>query len=137
MITRFHATGASAGRAKWLYVFRIPTTIPESPSSTTVGKSTRESPTASSKSPPGSPKGRMRSGASRMKSAVTRAEPEQRQPEERGGDPPGTLLLAAFEELAEDGDERSRERGVGDERANEVRDLDRDGEGVDRPATPK
>ena len=47
-MTRFHATGASAGTAKWWYVFRIPTTIPESPSSTTIGKRTRERPTASS-----------------------------------------------------------------------------------------
>src|SRR3990172_5134924 len=56
MITAFHATGASAGSAKWWYVFRIPTTIPESPSRTTIGKSTRDRPTARSKSPPGSPK---------------------------------------------------------------------------------
>ena len=38
---------------------------------TTIGKSTRDSPTARSKSPPGCPNGRIRSGAARMKSAVT------------------------------------------------------------------
>ena len=70
-MTRFQATGASAGSAKWWYVLRMPTTIPESPRITTIGKSTRDSPTARSKSPPGSPNGRMSSGASRMKSAVT------------------------------------------------------------------
>ncbi len=67
----FQATGASAGTANWWYVFRIPTTIPDRPRITTIGKSTRDSPTARSKSPPGSPKGRISSGASRMKSAVT------------------------------------------------------------------
>ena len=71
MITRFQATGARAGSAKWWYVFRIPTTIPESPRSTTIGNRTRERPTARSKSPPGSPNGRIRSGASRIKRAVT------------------------------------------------------------------
>ena len=94
MITRFHATGASAGSAKWWYVLRIPTTIPESPSRTTIGKRTRESPTARSKSPPGSPNGRMSSGASRMKTRGDAAEDEERQPEERRGDAPGALLLA-------------------------------------------
>ena len=53
MITRFQATGVSAGTVKWSYAFRIPTMIPESPSRITIGKSTRERPTARSKSPPG------------------------------------------------------------------------------------
>ena len=75
MMTRFHATGASAGSAKWWYVLRIPTMIPESPSRTTIGKSTRESETARSKSPPGSPNGRMSSGARRIISAVTAPSP--------------------------------------------------------------
>ena len=75
MITRFHATGASAGSANWWYVLRIPTMIPETPSRTTIGKSTRERLTARSKSPPGSPNGRMRSGAARMKTAVNPPSP--------------------------------------------------------------
>ena len=41
--------------------------------------------------------------------------------------------LALLEQLAEDRDERAGERGVGDERAHEVRDLDRDRERVDEP----
>ena len=61
------------------------------------------------------------------------AEDEQRQPEERRGDAPGALPLALLEQLAEDRDERAGERGVGDERAHEVRDLDRDRERVDEP----
>ena len=44
---------------------------PLRPSSTTIGKSTRERPTARSKSPPGSPNGLISSGAIRMKSAVS------------------------------------------------------------------
>ena len=48
MITAFQATGASAGTANWWYVLRIPTTIPDRPSRTTIGNSTRERPTARS-----------------------------------------------------------------------------------------
>ena len=75
MITRFQATGARAGAAKCSYVFRMPTTIPESPRSTTIGKRTRARPTARSKSPPGFPNGRRSSGASRMKIAVIAPRP--------------------------------------------------------------
>ena len=42
--------------------------------------------------------------------------------------------FSLLEQLAEDGHERRRERRVGDERADEVRDLEGDREGVDRPA---
>ena len=133
MITRFHATGASAGSAKWWYVLRIPTTIPESPSRTTIGKSTRESPTARSKSPPGSPNGRMSSGASRMKSAVTPPRTSSVSQKSVEATRQARCLLALLEQLAEDGDERAGERRVRDERAHEVRDLDRDRERVDQP----
>ena len=67
-----------------------------------------------------------------MKSAVSAAEAEQHQPEERRGDAPGALALALLEQVAEDRDERRRERGVRDERADQVRDLERDRERVDR-----
>ena len=107
--------------------------MPETPSRTTIGNRTRERPTASSLSPPGSPNGAMTSGASRMKSAVSAAEPEEHEPEERRGDAPGALALALLEQLAEDRDERGRERRVGDERAHEVRHLERDRERVDLP----
>ncbi len=62
-----------------------------------------------------------------------RAEAEERQPEERRGDTPRALLLASLEELAEDRDEGSGERRVGDQGADKVRNLDRDREGVDLP----
>ena len=41
MITRFHTSGAIAGIAKCSWALRIPTTSPLSPSSTTIGNSTR------------------------------------------------------------------------------------------------
>ena len=69
-----------------------------------------------------------------MKSAVIAADDEQEEPEHGRRDPPGARLLPFLEQLAEDGHERGRERGVRDERAHEVRDLEGDGEGVDRAA---
>ena len=62
------------------------------------------------------------------------AESEQHQPEERRRDPPRPAAFPLLEELAEDGDERRRERRVRDERAHEVRQLERDREVVDRAA---
>ena len=56
---------------------------------------------------------------------------EQGQPEDARRDAPRTLAVAALEQLAEDGDERRRERGVGEQRPDEVRDLERDRECVD------
>ena len=43
------------------------------------------------------------------------------------------LRFALLQQLAEDGDERRRERRVGDEGADQVRHLERDREGVDLP----
>ena len=48
MITRFHATGVSAGIANSSYALRIPTMIPEAPSRTTIGKRICESVTVRS-----------------------------------------------------------------------------------------
>ncbi len=107
--------------------------IPETPSRTTIGKRTRERPIASALSPPGSPNGAITSGAKTMKSAVSAAEAEQHQPEEGRRDPPGALALALLEQLAEDRDEGGGERGVRDERAEQVRHLEGDREGVDLP----
>src|SRR6266550_1384144 len=59
------------------------------------------------------------------------AEAEQEQPNEARCDAPCPGALPLFEQLAEDRDERRRERSVCDERAHEVRHLERDGEGVD------
>ena len=61
-----------------------------------------------------------------------RGQPEQHQPEEARGDAPGALALALLDQLAEDGDERRGQRGVGEERPDEVRELVGDGERVDR-----
>ena len=59
-----------------------------------------------------------------------RGQPEQHQPDEGRRDAPGALLVRA-KEIDEDGHERGRERRVRDERANEVRQLVGDREGVD------
>ena len=64
--------------------------------------------------------------------ARQRRQPEQHQVEEARRDAPGPPALALLEQVAEDGDERGREGGVGDERADQVRDLERDRERVDR-----
>ena len=62
------------------------------------------------------------------------SEADQHEPEERRGDSPGALSLPLDQQIAEDGDERRRERGVGDERSDRVRNQERDLEGVDRAA---
>ena len=62
------------------------------------------------------------------------AEAEQRQPEERRGDAPRSPPLPLFEQVAEDGDERGRERRVGDQRPDGVGDEERDLERVHGPA---
>ena len=60
-----------------------------------------------------------------------RRQAEQHQPEQARCDTPRPFSLPLLEQLAEDRDERRRERGVGNERADEVRHLERDGERVD------
>src|SRR5581483_6138855 len=57
----------------------------------------------------------------------------QHQPEQGRGHAPGALALPLLQQLAEDRDKGGRQGGVGDERADEIRDLERDGEGVDLP----
>ena len=108
-----------------------PDTIPETPSSATIGKSTRDSPTASASVVAGLPKRPITHGATSTNSAVRRRQPEQHQPEEARGNPPRTLAVALFEQVAEDRDERGGERRVGDERPNKVRHLERNRERVD------
>ena len=73
MIARFQASGASAGTANWSKLLRMPTTSPESPSSSTIGNSscarlTVRSVSCSSK--PGANSG-MITGASSTNSAVS------------------------------------------------------------------
>ena len=57
---------------------------------------------------------------------------DQHQPEERGGDSPGAFPLPLDEQLAEDRDERGRERGAGEERLHGVRDQECNLERIDR-----
>ena len=75
MITRFHATGASAGTAKCSKELSIPTTRPESASSTTIGNISRarftvRSWSAGLSSKPGANRP-MSGSANRTNSAVT------------------------------------------------------------------
>ena len=60
-----------------------------------------------------------------------RCEAEQHQPEEARRDAPGSLRIV-LQQVDEDRDERGRERRIRDERAYEVRQLERNGERVDR-----
>ena len=105
--------------------------IPESPSRTTIGKRTRESADREIRVAAGVAERRDDERREHDEERRQRAEAEQHQPEERRGDAPGALALSLLEQLAEDGDERGGERRVGDERANEVRHLEGDREGVD------
>src|SRR5439155_11974353 len=59
------------------------------------------------------------------------------EPEGDRGDATGALPAPPFLQLGEDGNERGREGRVRDEGAYEVRDLERDGEGVDLPGRSK
>ena len=67
-----------------------------------------------------------------MKTAVTRAQAEEEEPEQRRGDAPRPSAVALLEQLAEHRHERAGEGGVRDEDADQVRDLERDRERVDR-----
>src|SRR5436305_1945487 len=60
-----------------------------------------------------------------------RGGPEQHEPEERRRHAPCALAMALLQQLAEDGDERGRERRVRQECPDEVRQLERDRERVD------
>ena len=77
------------------------------------------------------------SGASEHEKPGQRAEDDEDEPEERRGDPPGAGALFLHEELAEDRHERGAESGVRSQRAHEVRNLERDREGVDLALDPE
>ena len=74
----------------------------------------------------------MTSGASRMKSAVRALRPSSSSQKTRRGDAPGARSSPRSSSSLKTGTNARRERGVGDERADGVRDLERDGERVDR-----
>ena len=105
--------------------------IPETPSRTTIGNRIRESVIASCWSPPGSPNGAMIERREDDQERGDRTEAEQEEPEEGRGYAPSAFALAFFEQLAEDRNECGRERGIRDERADEVRHLEGDRERVD------
>ena len=63
---------------------------------------------------------------------MTAVRPRKQEPEERRGDAPRARAVALLEQLAEHRHERAGEGRVGDERADQVRDLERDRERVDR-----
>jgi hypothetical protein len=65
------------------------------------------------------------------------AKAEQDQPEKARRDSPRPLALALLEQLAEHGHERRGNRGVREQRADEVRDLEGDRERVDPAARPE
>src|SRR4029453_8229235 len=60
-------------------------------------------------------------------------EGKQYEPEEARGDAPGALLVAAFEQLGEDGDESGRQGKIRHECPEQVGNLEGDGERVDLP----
>ncbi len=91
--------------------------IPETPSRTTIGKRTRESADRELLVVAGIVERRNHERREDDQERGQAAEAEQHQPEEGGGHAPGALPLALLEQLAEDRDERGREGGVGDERA--------------------
>ena len=65
------------------------------------------------------------------------ADDEQEEPEDGRGHAPGTQLLPLPEQLAEDGHEGRGERGVGDERAHEVRIWNATVKALIGPRAPK
>ena len=67
-----------------------------------------------------------------MKRAVSAVRPSRSRKKRLDATRQARGPLALLEQLAEDGDERGRERGVRDERPHEVRNLEGDREGVDR-----
>ena len=135
----FHTSGVSAGIVKWSCAFRIPTTRPLSPSRITIGKSTRDRPTVSASScavnwsPVNSG---MITGASAMKAIVISVSADEQQPRHRAGRVDRVLAPLLLEQLGEDGHERAGERRVGDERADQVRDLEGEREPDAAPPVP-
>ncbi len=127
MITMFHTSGVSAGIVKWSCAFRIPTTRPLSPSRITIGKSTRDRPTVSASScAVNCVAGEQRHDHRRERDEGERdqREADEQEARHRAGRVDRVLAPLLLEQLGEDGHERARERGVGDERADQVRDLE-------------
>ncbi len=132
MITRFHATGASAGQREVVVRVQDPDDDPGEPEQHDDREEDTREADGEVEVAAGVAERPHQQRREQDEERGDAAEDEQRQPEERRGDTPGALLLAPLEQLAEDRDEGARERRVGDERADEVRNLDRDREGVDR-----
>jgi len=114
-------------------LLRIPTITPEIPSRTTIGKRTRESPIASWRSPPGLPKGAITSGAMTMKNAVRAPSPSSISQKRLEATRQARFRSPFSRSSLKTGTNRRGERGVCDERADEVRHLEGDRECVDLP----
>ena len=132
MITRFQATGASAGTLKCSKELSIPTTSPDRASSRTIGniscaRLTVRSLSAGSSSKPGREQAHDRLGE-QDEQGGDGAEHQADQEEQARGDPERLLPLALLEQLGEDRHERALERRVGEQRAHEVRHLEGDRE---------
>ena len=92
----------------------------------------RERPTASAASLPGSPKSPITHGAIRMKMHVRAVSPSSINQKRLDATRQARRRSPFSSRSLKTGHEGGRERGVGDERADQVRDLERDRERVDR-----
>ena len=127
MITMFQTSGASAGIVKWSCALRIPTTRPFRPSRTTIGNSTWLSPTVRSSSAgvDSSPvSSGISTGATRMNSSVRTVSASRISPASAAASWTASRLRLCSSSSEKTGTNAARERGVGDERADQVRDLE-------------
>ena len=72
-----------------------------------------------------------------MNSSVIAPSDGEDQPEQRAGERERLAPAALLEQLGEHGHERRRQRGVGEQRAHQVRDLERERERRAAPLVPK
>ena len=108
----------------------MPTTIPETPSRTRIGNSSRESETVRSSDSPSKPGAKIgiSSGARRMNRAVISPEDEGDEEDQRRGEVERLAPAPVLELLGEDRHERRLDRGVGEQAADRVRDQEGDRE---------
>ena len=127
MITTFQTSGASAGIVKCSCALRIPTTRPLSPSSTTIGNSTWLSPTVRSSSAgvDSSPvNSGISTGASRMNASVSVPSATSSSPASAAASWSASRRRLFSSSSEKTGTNADDERRVGDERADQVRDLE-------------
>ena len=128
MITTFHTSGAIAGIVKWSCTLSTPTARPVSPSRITIGNSTWLSPMqrSSSAGVNSSPvKGGTITGASRMNAIVISVSATSSRPASAAASWYASRLRFSSSSSLKTGTNALRERRVGDQRADQVRDLER------------